>query len=252
MEKPLTEELYLDNVNKKMAGDKPGAILPILFLALFCAAAGCGIALYQGAKAHLLQLAGFLLLGLLVTFFTQKKLPAGKAMLAAIGIAIVTVAGVAVMQQLRGGFSLQALLPLGAAFLLPEIVIRAWQQFVQMQPAPPALWRYSTNLPQRDGLVYLENRNIRFKVITASGGKAAVPTRSPAQWSLGLAFYYTMQDAERKKEIAPQLLEDIERGSWSFYKVAFGIMRVYLDPAATLFENRITDKDIIFAEHSAQ
>lgn len=246
MEKPLTDEIYLSDVDRNLMQGKRNTNMLIMLLAIACVALGCGIFYYTGLQPHLVRLCSFLLLGFVFASALQKKAATKNFNAAPLMLAVCIQAVVAGFSFLTARFELFSNLAFFAAFLLPIVVVLAWQQFLAIPRKLPRTWTYSHDLPAQSPFVYSENRPVHFKITTEDKTVVVLKSTAPRQIKLGMAFYYSVQAQEERSGI--RFINALGQPyEWLFYTLSFG-QKKYLDPEESLYENRVSNNTTIVAE----
>lgn len=135
-----------------------------------------------------------------------------------------------------------------AAFLLPAVIYKAWKLYEAIPESAAALWYFSAEMPSKPIFVSFENTVIHLKVLK-NGSVFLLTTQVPKHLSLGLAFYFALQEQKTAGKTALNfLLEDGHPCGWRFYTTFLGLWKRNLHPEETLYESRLKSKAIIVAE----
>jgi len=244
---PLINELADKEVQSKT---RMIVFVSMIFIA--CVAAGCVHLYYDEPFITILQMCFFILLGSLFAGFMHKRNSIfGKmgTLRYTVSLATGIVATLSVFYIYKNNFELATIIYLGCSFLLPCIVMEAWQQFINIPAVPKQAWYYSTDLPQEPPFVYLENIPVQIKLIKENRKPRLVSSIAPVSLNIGMMFYYAMKEpADSHRPGSLFVNENGKSHGWIFYISRFGLWKKYLVPGDTLFDNRIKPKQVIVAK----
>jgi hypothetical protein len=143
-----------------------------------------------------------------------------------------------------------------AFFIIPFFV---WYAFGAALAVPPKVfkqWYYPLNQqmpdPDKNKFVNLLVVAFKFQKTNTSGSYTIFRARVPRDMEFGQAFYYFLEDYNKRFPEVPIAFLDKRSGpyGWHFYKEAkwYTIQTRYIDPDKTFFVNKVKEDDVIICE----
>lgn len=205
----------------------------------------------------LIQLALFMLLGILNAVFTEKYFFTdrgfgGKLLYASL-VAILSFAALFAVYYYKSTGSVMMAGATASAFLLPFVVDQCWRSFYSAAPSGFSKPWYNTKAATREKVsVFLTGIPVQIvlPVKTEDRHKKAFNSLAPAEMKLGEFFdhFILIRNNNERQNIETTDPEEKPFG-WAFYEARMGgFKRRRLDPEVNLAENEIRRNATIIAE----
>jgi len=251
MNKPITGPSFYNGFSEKADSANRWIVIFVFLLFAVCLFTGCVHFFYKGNNVRLIQLGAMLLLGSFYAGFLQRKMPtmderSAYAIFLCIGMPLTLCA----LYFFAHRFQAFNIISFGAAFALPYVLVKSWQSFAALKSAPKSLWYCSKDIPAKPMFVYLENKPMRFKLITEDHRVQMFEAVAPLQLQIGLVFFYMIKGEKTSETLDRFFFKDNGRPyGWVFYVPQFfGLRKKYLDPHENLFDHKIKSDTLIIAK----
>lgn len=248
----MREQSYGKAIRSEETGERRGGVLMLTFLFGAGLLLGCAHVFLASKNIGLLQVSGFVLLGIVYAAWMQRMMAGadnGEIFLAAVFFTLALLVALALFCYFAGAFRGGQLLVLACAFFLPSTVAEAGRLFSAFADAPAQAWVYSAEIPDEPPFVYLEKKPMQILLQLENGAVESRTSMAPLSLPLGMAFFYAVKEGKSKEEWQTYFVNESGRPcSWVFYKKRLGLWKTYLHPYETLFENRLKSASKLFAE----